>query len=132
MQPIDVNKQQSNKVTKELLRRLGYHAPGFMGLVFAGLAAPWGEAKAEPWIRFAAEASTGLDPDRAIANPQSLAPSNIGATLLRDNLNALLPVLRTDDIPQEPYYGMGRQRGLLEGHAGIGEEEQKRRTNIWT
>ena len=132
IQDIDFNRQQSNKVTNELLKKYGYHTPGFLGLVFAGLAAPWGEVKAEPWIRFAAEASTGLDPDRAIANPQSLAPSNIGATLLRDNLNALLPVLRTDDIPQEPYYGMGRQRGLLEGHAGIGEEEQKRRTNIWT
>ena len=132
MQDSALNRKQSNKISKELLRKLGYHAPGFMGLVLAGVTAPWGEAKAEPWMRFAAEASTGLDPDRAIANPQSLAPSNIGATLLRDNLNALLPVLRTDDIPQEPYYGMGRQRGLLEGHAGIGEEEQKRRTNIWT
>ena len=37
--------------------------------------------------------------------------------------------LSSENIPQEPYYGMGRQRGLLDiGHPGIGEEKQKRRT----
>ena len=137
MQDSALNQKQSNKISKELLRGLRYHAPGFMGLVLAGFAAPWGEAKADPWIKFAAEATTGLDVDRAITDPSRLRSGRIGATIAEDTIVPLGQMiaggLSSENIPQEPYYGMGRQRGLLDiGHPGIGEEKQKRRTNIWT
>ena len=137
MQDAYSNMRQTNKIPKELLRGLGYHAPGFMGLVLAGLAAPWGEAKADPWIKFAAEATTGLDVDRAISDPSRLRPGRIGATIAEDTIvpigQMIAGGLSAENIPQEPYYGMGRQRGLLDtGHPGIGRERQKRRTNIWT
>ena len=79
----------------------------------------------------------GLDSQKVASDPRRVSPWRIGATLGQDTASGigglLRGLLRTDDIPQEPYYGMGRQRGLLDtGHVGIGEEERKRRPNIWT
>ena len=95
----------------------------------------WGAAKdaaKDPWLY--ADAFTGIDTKRTIENPSRLLWPQlvVKEDIIEPTAQMIGAVLRTDDIPQEPYYGMGRQRGLLEGHAGIGEEERKRRTNIWT
>ena len=135
MQDSALNRKQSNKISKGLLRRLGYHAPGFMGVLFAGLAAPWGKLRADPVTEipsYLLEAGTGLKPQKAVQDTGRISPWRVGATIAQDTASDIAGILRTDDIPQEPYYGMGRQRGLLEGHPGIGRERQKRRTNIWT
>jgi len=140
IQDKDFNIHQSNKISKERLRKLGYHAPGFMGLILGGVFAPWEEIFASPFqegAKYAAEVTTGLNVDEAIKDPSRLRPGRIGATIAEDTIVPLSQMiaggLSSENIPQEPYYGMGRQRGLLDiGHTGIGEEEQKRRTNIWT
>ena len=95
----------------------------------------WGAAKdaaKDPWLY--ADAFTGIDTKRTIENPSRLLWPQlvVKEDIIEPTAQMIGAGLRTDDIPQEPYYGMGRQRGLLEGHAGIGEEERKRRTNIWT
>ena len=74
----------------------------------------------------------GLHSKKLASDPGRASSWRIGATIAQDTASDIAGLLRTDDIPQEPYYGMGRQRGLLEGHPGIGGERQKRRTNIWT
>ena len=110
--------------------------PGFLGLLTAGALAPWEDIMADPLqegVKYGVGAATGLDVNKAISDPRRLQPGRIGATLAQDTLSGIAPLLSSDNIPQEPYYGMGRQRGLLDtGHPGIGRERQKRRTNIWT
>ena len=109
--------------------------PGFLGLLTAGALAPWEEIIADPVTEvpsYLLEAGTGLKPQKAVQDTGRISPWRVGATIAQDTAGDIAEILRTDDIPQEPYYGMGRQRGLLDGHPGIGRERQKRRTNIWT
>jgi len=119
----------------------GYAIGGFLGLLLA----PWSEkgytmdqfkeTVKDPW--YWADMFSGMNTRRAANEPSRLLPSNIGATIAEDTIVPLGQMiaggLSSDDILQEPYYGMGSQRGLLDtGHYGIGEERQNRRTNIWT
>ena len=104
----------------DILGSIGKKALGPLGAAFALDAAQnyWTEGKP---VRASLAAASAL--------PVIGLPAAAGEGLI----NASEWVYNQPTVyPEEPYYGMGRQRGLLEGHAGIGEEEQKRRTNIWT
>ena len=113
--------------------------PVYLGVGLGLGLAPWEDIFASPvqeGVKYGVGVTTGLNLDEAIKDPSRLRSGRIGATIAEDTIvpiaQMLASGLRADDIPQEPYYGMGRQRGLLEGHAGIGQERRKRRTNIWT
>lgn len=140
IQDVDFNRQQSNKVTNKLLRGLGYHAPklpGFLGLILGGVLAPWEKILADPLqegVKYAAEVTTGLDVDKAIADPRRLRPSRIGATIAEDIIVPLGQMIaggppevgaNARGIPSGRF-GPAR-RGLLDT-----EERQKRKPNIWT
>jgi hypothetical protein len=119
--------------------RQGGKIPGILGVGLGLGLAPWEDIFASPvqeGVKYGVGVTTGLNLDEAIKDPSRLRSGRIGATIAEDTIvpiaQMLAAGLRADDIPQEPYYGMGRQRGLLDGHPGIGRERQKRRTNIWT
>lgn len=126
----------SRELAKRGLRRL----PGFLGILTAGALAPeevWAAPFSQKGLEYGVESVTGLDLPRAAADTSRLRQDRIGATIAQDTIVPLAQMmtrgLSSENIPQEPYYGMGRQRGLLDtGHPGIGRERQKRRTNIWT
>jgi len=114
--------------------------PGVLGWGLGLGLAPWEDIFASPFqegVKYAAGVTTGLDVDEAIKDPSRLRQDRIGATIAQDTIVPLAQMmargLSSENIPQEPYYGMGRQRGLLDtGHPGIGQERRKRKPNIWT
>ena len=111
-------KKSGMKTFMDILGSVGKKALGPLGVAFGLDAAQnyWTEGKP---VRASLAAASTLP---VFGLPASAAEGLINAAEASD-----------EGLPQDPYYGMGRQRGLLDtGHPGIGQERRKRRTNIWT
>ena len=133
--------------------RQGGKLPGILGVGLGLGLAPWKDIFASPvqeGVKYGVGVTTGLNLDEAIKDLSRLRLDRIGATIAEDTIAPLAQMisggLSSENIPQEPYYGMGRKPDMLTpqiynngdptgiyGHPGVGDGLiKKRKPNIWT